>query len=267
MKAIPMLLFLILYNFGNCQVGALENAELRQSGIVIANVDSLHRVSGFKELNKYELWWDSLSVSNTERRIENLKQSHLFQNSLSDQEQIDTIQKIKQYAIRYSENRSRFSLIKYLNQKRSDSTMIAQQSKATCLFEDSTISILTGVGIFGGVYFEMSIEKDKSNVVFIIDEHNEKIFKANMGDATMTSSIEVPMKRQELFLNETPQFKNGELLQGILQYETDTFFISSSFDPYLSMDFYDPNEVVEIYFMGELEFSCKVLQPELMIQW
>lgn len=245
----------------------LANSALSQSAIVVIDINSLQRDAHFNKLNKYELRWDSLSVERLKERINGLESSNFFLDSLSKQEQADTIRRLRETAVVYSENRSRFLLNEYVDQEFTDSLMVDRQAKAICLLEDSTVYIQTGTGIFGGVYFEINLEQNSFNSSFIIDEYKENIFKTNVEDTILASSIQVPMKKQVLYLDNELSFQNGVTIHGVLDFETVTFFRSSNFDPYLSMDAYDPNEVDKIYYLGELEFTCKLLLPEQRIEW
>ena len=173
---------------------------------------------------------------------------------------------MNEYAIIYKENRSRFKMNEYVNNELKDSINVDRKSKAICLYEDSTLSILTGFGIFGGIYFKVDIQGNIYNASVTFDEYKEKEFKKTLTDTNMVSTIEISFGKEILYLDHKPNMFNGEILNGSLIFETKSFYKSSEFDPYLSLNSYDPQKVNLIYYTGELQFTCKVLEPKNRIE-
>ena len=240
---------------------------LSQTGqLRVENVKVIRAGSNFDRLNKYEEDWNKLSIERLNETVDKLKASSFFLDSLSAEEQHDTIREIQDNAVLYAQNRSRFSMLEYENQAFKDSISVTKQAKAVCSYSDSTLTIHTGFGIFGGIYFTIELQNYQVNGSVNFDLYKEAVFKAHLNDSTLSHRIDVPIEKKILHIDHYPS-SNGEHLNGKLTFHTATFYRSANLDPYLSKDYYDPTEVNEIYYLGELEFTCKVLDPLKRIEW
>jgi hypothetical protein len=238
------------------------------SQVAEVKIEELSRIrlqSDFEQMNEREQRWDELSVGRLNKTIEELQASGFYRDSLSEEAQKDAVQQLRSYAVIYSENRSRCVMTECENGIARDTVRWNSHGKAKCFYTDSTFNLLTGFGIFGGTYFSLELRGERLNSLVNFDLHRETVFKAQRSDTVLQSRIDVPFLYQALQIDREPA--EGEQLNGRLLFETPVFYRSSEFDPYLSKDDYDPASVNEIRYTGELEFTCKVLDPQKRIDW
>jgi len=79
-----------------------------------------------------------------------------------------------------------------------------------------TIHIIGFSGIFSGFGFYLALCKDSCSIKHFVKSDAE-IYKMNKSDTTLTFGLSIPCLQKSLTLVKKPTFKEGEIIEGILE--------------------------------------------------
>ena len=80
---------------------------------------------------------------------------------------------------------------------------------------------ITTIGFFGTIYYKAKITRNSCQVTCVVST-DEKLYKIKKDDK-LTDLIYLPCDKYNLTLINTPSFKKGELLEGIVNLSTEEF--------------------------------------------
>ncbi len=229
-----------------------------QSKSLIVKTSDLPNRDSFNQLNYKEQKWAKSSQDHLNDELFRIK---INKDSIDFHHLPDSLIYLDHMYPTYTENRSRFATKEYQNGELNDSLRVIAMSKAICIrSSDSTLSILTGTGIFGGIYFRIELKNDTFYSELSLDNYRDSIFKQNATDPHLLSKIEIRNVKESLQLDAGPNYSKVDFLNGHLEFSTTTVYRTVDYDPYIGRERYDAEHLNELYYTGELDFTCKVIR-------
>src|SRR5262245_58769426 len=93
----------------------------------------------------------------------------------------------------------------------------AEPMPCGCAIRSDSLLIGTGIGFFGGRFYEIGLSKNEFESGFYIYTDDTKPFKSSLSDS-FSSEAKVKSKYQYLILSEKPTFKPGQQVTGLLTF-------------------------------------------------
>ena len=129
-------------------------------------------------------------------------------------------------------------------------------TECVCELKNDTIQIEMGVWVFGGYFYNISIENKNYKLVYTEDAHETKPFKYKTTDSTFVEDLELKVKKSSLTFMEEIRMEIDEQINGYLKFESPQYYVKSSFrgSPRI-------NKLKTGVTKGEIYFTCKLREP------
>tara|TARA_B100000795_G_C22646892_1_gene378711 strand:- start:66 stop:662 length:597 start_codon:yes stop_codon:yes gene_type:complete len=81
------------------------------------------------------------------------------------------------------------------------------------------------IGFSSTIGFETTIMNNLSESRFTVTSDQSEIYTLNRKDSVFTTGLRVPSKSSSLILTKKPTFKKGDIIKGIVELESEEFYI------------------------------------------
>jgi hypothetical protein len=118
-----------------------------------------------------------------------------------------------------------------------------------CELSKDSLFISMGVGLFGGIGFNIRLLESRFDAGFYIYTDDVKPYKRHLSDKEFEESVAVDFIYQYLVVDQRPPFKHGQQLTGFLTYTSDKFWERDN----------DSQTVPDsTYVTGQIHFTCTI---------
>lgn len=205
------LLLLFLFILGSChQEDKKQITDTYKTG-------KIENMQGFFRYNKMEKQMDSLL------------------NDFDSRSQIDKKD--------FKNNRARIFMDNYTNE--SDGF----PAPCDCYLHHDTVTVKMGIGFFGGMGFLIHISGNRYDASYFEYTDDNKPYKASLTDPEFSNHVIARGKSGALFMEEAPGFRTEQQLTGLLEFESDNFYIRRGISPESLVD--------SMSVTGKIYFTCK----------
>jgi hypothetical protein len=156
-------------------------------------------------------------------------------------------------------NRSRSKIKKYSSNKSQNSTLIDENLNlidCNCILDTNQIQIYIGMWTFGGSFVIIKIDEKGYSSKFIEDAHKTKPFKYSLKDTVLVNKLELEMAKKNLTLINEPKFKLNELIEGLIEFESLTYYVDSKYNNGLASGTVESMDEIKI--AGKILFTCQL---------
>ncbi len=160
-------------------------------------------------------------------------------------------------------NRSRSKIKKYSSNKSQNSTLIDENLNlidCNCILDTNQIQIYIGMWTFGGSFVIIKIDEKGYSSKFIEDAHKTKPFKYSLKDTVLVNKLELEMAKKNLTLINEPKFKLDELIEGLIEFESPTYYVDSKYNYGLVSGTVESMDEMKI--AGKILFTCQLKKKE-----
>ena len=202
-----------------------EAATLEDSKIFTVGTIPQHKQ--FEVMTAREVRIDSVLTARAKEGRQHIADGKFFVEGISKQEQQEGIEHFEASMQPYRNNRSRYFLQDYIENRlvrNEDTTSQVMTTPCECYIDNDTIKIRMGIWAFGGFSFALNLYKNQYDITYWEDTHKQFIYKQQLSDAKMMDNITVGMKEQRLVMQAKPAFTIGEKLTGYFDIKTDYYY-------------------------------------------
>jgi len=156
-------------------------------------------------------------------------------------------------------NRSRSKIKKYSSNKSQNSTLIDENLNlidCNCILDTNQIQIYIGMWTFGGSFVIIKIDEKGYSSKFIEDAHKTKPFKYSLKDTVLVNKLELEMAKKNLTLINEPKFKLNVLIEGLIEFESLTYYVDSKYNNGLASGTVESMDEIKI--AGKILFTCQL---------
>ena len=157
-------------------------------------------------------------------------------------------------------NRSRSEIKKYTSNKSQDSDENLNLIDCNCILDANQIQMYIGMWTFGGSFVIIKIDEKGYSSKFIEDAHKTKPFKSSLKDTVLVNKLELEMAKKNLTLINEPKFKLDELIEGLIEFESPTYYVDSKYNYGLVSGTVESMDEMKI--AGKILFTCQLKKKE-----
>jgi hypothetical protein len=182
--------------------------------------------------------------------IPDLKSFQTYNKSDKKMDKVSPTDQPSTGQLAFRNNRSRIFIDVYRNgkvQSKNSAFYEGLPTPCTCELGQDTISITVGLGLFGGLGFDIKVYADKFQSNFFEYTDDIKPYKTNLSDTAFSSQVYQNSKYQSLILDSKPTYKSGQQLTGLLTYTSNNFYEKIS-----------DTQLDTSYVTGKIYFTCNV---------
>jgi hypothetical protein len=230
------------------------------------NVGTIPNISRFEKMTQNEIRIDKLMNKHHTERLQRMIDGTAFIKGVLEKDKRESIEYEKIKFQRYKDNRSRYYLDLFINDKKDDKHFEDIDTLTTecgCYLSGDTIKIQMGIWVFGGFTFSIDLTKNKFTSKYWEDTHKEPIYKTDLTDSSLVDNIFVENEEQLLILDKKPTFKIDENILGYLTFKTKNYYRTSEYQSGMAKDVYDGKSMDKLNMTGSLYFKCKVRQKTI----
>lgn len=225
------------------------------------NVGTIPNIFKFEKMTQNEIRIDKLMNKHHTESLQCMLDGTAFIEGVSEKDKQKAIEYEKIKFQRYKDNRSRYYLDLFINDKKDDKHFEDIDTLATecgCYLSGDTIKVKMGIWVFGGFAFSIDLTKNKFTSKYWEDTHKQPIYKTNLTDSSLVDNIFIGNEEQSLLLNSNPTFTLNENILGYLTFKTKNYYRTSEYESGLAKDVYNGKSMDKLNMAGSLYFKCKV---------
>ncbi|MDB5226304.1 MAG: hypothetical protein JWN78_497 [Bacteroidota bacterium] len=246
-KAIRKIIYLlILFLYCNCK--GQTNIEYK--------VGVIPYVAEFEKMTEHEIKIDTNRFIHKTEEIKRMEDGTGFIDGVSDEIKQRMIKYTKIHNQRYKDNRSRYYLEQFINDKKDvrEFNVDTITSDCQCYLNNDTIKI--SMFSWSNFAIDIIIYKNYFNSTYRTITHKEPVNKKELNDTDFVDNLIVSNEQQNLILETQPSFSIGEKLLGYLIFKTNKYYRAKEYEMGVEPDFNYSENMQNIFIKGSLHFKC-----------
>ena len=240
------------------------NCKAQDGSTATYSVKAIPDIARFEKMTEREIRIDTMMDRHNRESLQQMVDGTAFKEGVSEADKQQAIEHQKIISQRYKDNRSRYFLDLYINDKK-DAIHLAGDtltSDCNCYLNGDTIKIKMGIWAFGGFAFSIHLTQNDFTSKYWEDTHERPIYKAALSDSVLVDNVLVENGEQALILDTKPTFKINQNITGYLTFKTKNYYRTSDHESGMAKDFYNAKSMDKLNMAGSLYFKCTIRKKD-----
>ena len=245
---------IILLFFTSCNGQNRNNSEY--------NIGVIPNIEKFEKMTQNEIRIDTLKLKAHNRSLQSMIGGTAFVKGISEKDKQESIEYENIKDQRYKDNRSRYDLNLFINDKKDNMYFEGVDTLTTecnCYLSGDTIRVKMGIWVFGGFSFSIDLNKNKFKSTYWEDTHEQPIYKGDLSNSSLVDNVLVDNQEQSLILDKQPTFLIDDNILGYLTFKTKNYYREKNYNSIGAEEADNKGKYMDtLNLAGSLYFKCKV---------